>query len=121
MANGNNQQNNNQNRQQQSNQTAQSQQTLPQQPREEQIIASYTPTLKKENLKELLARLTVEVVTEKISAQQARQKMHDWYNSMSVSAQDEFKANRNSADETMNYFRGVLDTLAQELPYLFVR
>jgi hypothetical protein len=39
---------------------------------------------------------------------------------MSTEDQEAFKQSRNQADEIANHFRGIIDTLAQELPYLFV-
>lgn len=71
-------------------------------------------------LKELISNLVSAIVDEKITPNQARQYMHDWHKQLPEKTKEEFKLNRNAADETMNYFRGIMDTLAQELPYLYV-
>lgn len=84
----------------------------------EQPIAS---RIKHLQFKELLVILVQGVISEKVTPDQARHFMHDWLKSLSDSAREDFIADRNKADETVNYFKGVVDTLAQELPYLFAR
>jgi hypothetical protein len=75
-------------------------------------------TAKNLNFKEVLAELISQVISNKITAQQSRGLLHTWYHSMSDEEKAEFVANRNDADLTLNYFKGVIETLAQELPYL---
>lgn len=70
------------------------------------------------NFKELLCILTLQILEEKITPNQARQFMHDWWRAMSNDSKAKFVEERTKADETVNHIRGVVDTLAQELPYL---
>jgi hypothetical protein len=84
----------------------------------EQPIAS---RIKHLQFKELLVILVQGVISKKITPDQARHYMHDWLKSLSDSAREDFIVNRNKADDTVNYFKGVVETLSQELPYLFTR
>lgn len=83
---------------------------------QEQVVAKP----KKENLKQVLTRLVTEVLSGELGAEASRRKLHDWYHAMSTDEQQDFKASRVQADETMNNIKGVVDTLAQELPALYV-
>lgn len=83
--------------------------------------ARYFDTIpKKEDLKQLLSRLVTEVLAGKLHPEKARIELHNWYHGMSSEEQQAFKASRVQADETMQWFKGVVEILAQELPSLYV-
>lgn len=75
-------------------------------------------TAKNFTFKEVFALLVSQVLDEKITSQQSKKFLHDWYRSMTENERIDFIANRVDADTVVNYMRGVVDTLAQELPYL---
>lgn len=133
------QQNNQQNRQPHPNQAPRSQQTqvtnpvppAPAVPSTDQQTLTITDTVKmqitkldatpkKEDLKQVLSRLVTEVIFGKRHPEAARLELHTWYHSMTTEEQQAFKASRVQADETMNWFKGVVEILAQELPSLYV-
>src|SRR5580692_2110721 len=60
------------------------------------------------SFRELLSLLVTNIVEDKITPAQARQYIHTWYNSKSDDEKQEFKSARNQADETINFFRGVI-------------
>ncbi len=76
------------------------------------LIATYY------DFKGILVILVAQVLEGQISSQQSKILLHKWYRSMTPEQKDEFIAKRNASDDTINYFKGVVDTLAQELPYL---
>jgi hypothetical protein len=70
------------------------------------------------SFRDLLAELSSQVIDGHITSQQSKQFMHNWWRAKSLEEKAAFIADRNKADETINYFKGVMDTLVQELPYM---
>lgn len=116
-------QHNQQNRPQQSNTNVEAVRQEPE-PNQRQDLPEHQPKQytqpKKEDFKQLLTRLTNEILTDKLGAEAGRREVHKWFQNLSMEEQQTFKANRIQVEEIVNYLRGVTDTLAQEVPALFV-
>jgi len=73
------------------------------------------------SLKALILLLINSIVLEEITSNQAQHLMHKWHSNLPLKTRQEFVVNRSDTEETINYFKQVLDTLAQEVPSLLMK
>lgn len=72
--------------------------------------------------RELVDGLVIKLVRDEITVQEARKLMHNWYQMQSVSAKDYLSRTtdgRNDTDAIINRIKGIVDTISQEIPYLW--
>lgn len=75
-------------------------------------------TVNNTSFRELLAKLVTWMAEDKITPGRALKYMHQWRASMTDEQHFQFVGNRLNIDAEINRMRGIVDTLAQELPYL---
>lgn len=71
------------------------------------------------NFEEILGILVKKIIDKEINGNHAQRLLRTWFHSMSDEERRVFVANRVEADNVVTRLKGAVETLAQELPFLF--
>jgi|ERR1700761_854399 len=71
--------------------------------------------------KGVVTHIVVEMLHGKLKPHEAEQYMHSWFDKLSPEEKQKFVAERNDHDATVNNLRGIMETVAQALPYLYAK